>query len=339
MPVSEPLLARAGIAPAAPPHASGDRMAADLVREAQRTRILAAMVRIACDHGVHSASVAQVSALAGISRQTFHRVFEDREECLLAAIEHAVACAHVRARAAFEIRDSWVAAVRAGLFALLAFFEQEPGLARLCVVHPPAAGSAALARRGEVLDQLARVIDEGRDARGAAREPPPLTAEGLVGGTLAVIHTRLVRADPQPLTELLNPLMSMIVLPYLGGAAARRELSRPLPSTPPSTPATHGSPPDLLEGLDLRDMRLTYRTLRVLAVIALQPGLSNRQVGERAGISDQGQICKLLGRLARLELIENTGIGYTAGAANAWRLTPRGNKLERRFRPAAAHAA
>ncbi len=83
---------------------------------------------------------------------------------------------------------------------------------------------------------------------------------------------------------------------------------------------------DPLEGLNLR---LTYRTARVLAVIAAQPGLSNREVSGRAGISDEGQISKLLARLARLGLIENTGEGHTKGATNAWRLTPRGREVER----------
>lgn len=60
-------------------------------------------------------------------------------------------------------------------------------------------------------------------------------------------------------------------------------------------------------------MRLTHRTVRVLMVIAERPGASNREVAERSGISDQGQISKLLTRLARLKLVENTGEGRNAG--------------------------
>jgi hypothetical protein len=47
----------------------------------------------------------------------------------------------------------------------------------------------------------------------------------LVGGVFAALHTRLLDQRPQPLVDLLGPLMSMIVLPYLGAAAARRELN------------------------------------------------------------------------------------------------------------------
>src|ERR1035441_10193388 len=82
-------------------------------------------------------------------------------------------------------------------------------------------------------------------------------------------------------------------------------------------------------------MRLTDRTVRVLAAIAAiaaiaaRPGLSNRQIGQRAGIADQGQISRLLSRLALLHLIENTGQARRKGSANAWRLTHRGEAVER----------
>ena len=80
-------------------------------------------------------------------------------------------------------------------------------------------------------------------------------------------------------------------------------------------------------------MRLTYRTVRVLSVIGEQPGASNRQIAEDSGIVDQGQISKLLNRLARLKLVENLGEGQERGAANAWHLTPRGAQVERATHP------
>ncbi len=76
-------------------------------------------------------------------------------------------------------------------------------------------------------------------------------------------------------------------------------------------------------------MRLTYRTLMVLSVIAAEPGASNRRTGEGAGIHDQGQISKLLGRLCKLGLIENSGAGQPKGESNSWTLTDRGQEVQR----------
>jgi hypothetical protein len=78
-------------------------------------------------------------------------------------------------------------------------------------------------------------------------------------------------------------------------------------------------------------VRLTYRTTRVLEVIGAQSGLSKSEVAGRAGVSDAGQISKLLTRLSGLGLIENTGAGQARGAANAWRLTGQGTELQRKI--------
>lgn len=291
------------------------------VLEYQRARIFSAMAEVASEHGVRAATVTRVLAVAGVSKKTFYEIFDDRDDCLLAAIEQAVALSAERARAAIDLNGRWPERMRAGLAALLEFFEEEPILARLCLVQWTAAGPAALVRRKEVLNQLAEIIDDGR--ANARRKPAPLTAEGIVGGALAVISAWLLAPERGPLPVLLDPLMSLIVLPYLGPSAARREL-RHLPIERQTRP--HRPAPSRVNGLEIR---LTYRTTRVLTAIAAQPGLSNVQVSVRAGIADQGQISGLLARLARLQLIENTGAGYRKGAPNAWRLAHHGEAVTR----------
>ena len=57
-------------------------------------------------------------------------------------------------------------------------------------------------------------------------EPPPLTAEGIVGAAFGVLYARLIQDEPAPLRDLLNALMATIVLPYRGHADAARELAR-----------------------------------------------------------------------------------------------------------------
>lgn len=141
----------------------------------------------------------------------------------------------------------------------------------------------------------------------------------------AVLHTRLLH-DPDdtarrpPLSDLLGELMGIVVLPYAGKAAAQKELHRPAPRAVPST----GGQVDPLAGLN---MRLTYRTLRVLSEIATRPGSSNRQVAAAAEIFDQGQASKLLARLEDLGLVVNVGEGHARGARNEWVLTPRGEQV------------
>jgi DNA-binding MarR family transcriptional regulator len=78
-------------------------------------------------------------------------------------------------------------------------------------------------------------------------------------------------------------------------------------------------------------MRLTYRTARVLQAAAENPGASNRVIGEQADLYDQGQISKLLGRLERIGLLVNTGVGHARGEPNVWRLTTLGERVARQL--------
>jgi AcrR family transcriptional regulator len=317
--------------PGARSRPGSDGLPREHVSEIQRMRILAAMAEVAGERGAGSVTVAHVVARAGVSRRTFYDLFADREECFLAAFEEAVERMAAQVLEAYEHEGAWRERIRAGLWALLMFLDEEPSTAKLCIVESLAAGPRVLERRAVVVRALVAVIDEGQAATATAtarRTPrkasqlPPLTAEGVVGAVLSVIHTRLSEPKARPLTSLLGELMSVIVMPYMGQAAAQKELSRAAPKLKTRTTPAQRDP---LDGLD---MRITYRTVRVLMTIAANSGASNRRIASEAGISDQGQVSKLLARLEHLGLIENKGEGPIKGAPNAWGLTARGRQVQ-----------
>ena len=323
-----------GLGGARAPQAYNGAVRAQLA-DLQRARLLSAMFDVATERGASNVTVAHVVQRSGVSRRTFYEVFQDREDCFLAAFEQALAFASERVLPAYESQGRWRDRIRAALGALLVFLDEEPVIGRLLIVESLSGGPKTLACRSQVIAQVTSAIDDGRQEAKAA-SPPPLTAEGIVGGVFTVVHSRLVekgrtqRAYAQrarggePLIELLNPLMSMIVLPYLGSAAARRELDRPAPKA--ESRRTEGEP---LLSDPFKDvgMRLTYRTVRVLMAIVDNPGASNRLIGQTAGIDDQGQISKLLSRLQRIGLVSNTGLGPGQGAPNAWSLTEKGRQV------------
>jgi AcrR family transcriptional regulator len=301
------------------------------LEETQRTKILEATAALVAERGVAALTQGHIIARAHVPRRVYRECFDGREECLVAAFDLGVERAAQRIVPAYAAQSRWRDAIRAGLAELLRFIDEEPTLGRLCIVHSLSGGPALLRRRAEVQLVLREVVDRGR-AEGAAgrNEPPPVVAEGVVGAVLTVIQTRLLEQDSgapdeRPAIELFGSLMSLIALPYLGAGAARRELTRP-------APATRGAGGDQDEGLARYEdlgVRLTYRTGRVLQAIARYPGASNREVAERAGIVDQGQISKLLSRLESAGVIANQSEGTSRGAPNAWRLTEHGEHVER----------
>jgi len=281
------------------------------------------MVDVCAELGGANVAVANVVARAGVSRRTFYEIFESREDCFLAAFDQGIAGASRYVADAYDPRTPWVDRIRTAVSGLLGFLDTERVIGKLLVVESLGMGTAALERRQRVTAELVAVVDDGRkDAKNGSRLPP-LTAEGVVGGALSVLHSRLLVRGGGSLLELTGPLMSMIVLPYRGTAVAQRELKRPV-----SKPAGERGPA-LADPLRDLEMRLTYRTVRVLLAIADASGASNRQIAVAAGIADQGQISKLLARLQRLGLVENLGLTPGKGAPNSWALTKRGLQVAR----------
>jgi AcrR family transcriptional regulator len=320
----------------------GEVLGREHLDQLQRTRVLSGMVDAVLEFGAGEVSVAHVVERSGVSRRTFYDLFCDREECFLAAFDDALARIARMVVPAFENGGAWHERIRGGLTELLGFFDEEPGLGRLTIVESLAAGPRVLERRNEVLACLIGIVDEGRGETGAGSGPSVLSAEGVVGAVVSILYARLAgsptqpvgvstiandrrggRGEPESLLSLTGSLMSMIALPYLGKAAASRELARALPT--PRT--TNGADSGVVFPFRDLGLRLTYRTLVVLEAVWSNPGASNRQLADAAGISDQGQISKLLARLQRAGLLTNQGAGHVKGEPNAWHLTNTGRMV------------
>lgn len=303
----------------------------------QRSRLLSAAVGLLAERGHRGVSVAGISARAGISRRTYYEIFENREQCIAAVLLDAEKRV-LRLIADAKIEGSpWRERVRRGLWVILSLADSEPGLARACLVETQSAGDLVNAERERILARLTRVLDEGRLEGGRERATGVLTAEALVGAVASILAARASQTETQQqpaLRQLLGELMSMIVLPHLGPAAARRELERPLPSEPDGLPGREGAHRDLSDGVDpLAGMpaRLTYRTAKVLQAVAAldgsERGPSNREVADLAEVHDHGQISKLLARLEHYGLVERALVGR--GEPNSWELTEQGRRLMR----------
>ncbi|HEY1688733.1 MAG TPA: TetR/AcrR family transcriptional regulator [Solirubrobacteraceae bacterium] len=296
--------------------------------------MIVAAAAAARERGAAAVSVTDVVTRAGVSRRTFYEVFADREECLQSTLEEAIARASAKVLPAWRAERGWREAIRAGLLAFLSFLDEEPRLGVFLIVDALGAGDLVLARRVQVTDSLIDAVDQGRSLARSPQSLSRLAAEGVVGAVLSIVHARLVarsRTDTgTAMTGLLGELLGVVALPYLGPAAAAKEAASPAPAP------TCASAPPTTSALSELEIRLTYRTVRVLRAMGelAEDGLapSNRAIGARAGVDDQGQISKLLSRLARAGLVENAGGGRERGKANAWRLTDRGAQVEQAVR-------
>jgi DNA-binding MarR family transcriptional regulator len=253
-----------------------------------------------------------------IPEREFYDVFDSVHECLLAAFDQGLARVSRLVEEAAKCAQGWHERMRAALSALLVFFDEEPGWARLllCELHIDAADDDG--RRQQTLRTLARALETGAQVEASSASwfvPwPELTAELVVGGVVAVLRKRVLEGSHEPFVELAPSLMAFIMAQYPGSSTKLTEdgtrAANDLESRPRRLP-----------------VRVTYRTTRVLKAISDAAGLSNRDIAEAAGLTDEGQTSRLLRRLEERGLVQNVGVGHTYGGANAWLLTPYGERV------------
>lgn len=295
-----------------------------------RARMIKAMLDVVSEEGYSGACVSAIIARARVSSKTFYANFDSCEDCFLATFEDCLGEIRAAVGPAYQRQGRWLGRVRTALEALLVFLEGERPIATLVFVEAPRAGGAVQERRARVVEILRVIVDAGRSEGKAGLTPPDLMNEIVVEGAIASIQARLSRPEPTSLLELVNPLMGVIAYSYLGSSAAAKELKQPLgdPVAETDGSKTVVTRSGLLAAIP---MRITYRTLMVLSAISLNPGARNCDVADAAGITDQGQVSKLLSRLEGLDLIRNDG-NESSWAPNGWCLTAHGVEVEKAIR-------
>lgn len=188
----------------------------------KRQRILRGMLEAVGTHGYEQATVQEAIAKVGLYRQAFYDNFHDKEDCYLEALEAGSAWVELAMRKAVVDEAGWRDRLRGALTGLLGFLDDEPEIGRALLVEVHAAGPRAVAKRTEAMERAARAVDLAREE--GEDDAPAISAEAVVAGILAVLHSRLAGREDGGFTSLLPELMYLAVLPYFGAEAAAEEM-------------------------------------------------------------------------------------------------------------------
>ena len=209
----------------------------------QRERLLGAMVVAVAENGYEKTRVADLLRISGVSRNTFYRQFQNKQDCFLATVDAIVGVGGEIVVAAFRgSRGEWDERLAAGLKALIELIVEHPAAARLYYVETYAAGGEALAkveRMGDRIEALASMaIEQAPDHSGMPRD----LLRAILRGFRRVIQTRLRTGQEHELLDQGAELLSWA----LSYRTPPRELA-----TPRKPPRPSYEPPS--DPLDKRD--------------------------------------------------------------------------------------
>lgn len=204
------------------------KQADQLVIEVQRMWLVAAAATVAREGFLDMITERGVCWRAGVAEETFERLFEDLEDCLVQSFAVATALAADRAGPALRSGKTWPERLTSGLLELLGFFAEEPELASVCLLEPRPGYARLRQQREKALGVLSALVEEGRHTEGTL-EPRVGSGARVVRRALEAIRLRIDIERGFAPPDLAGEVLGIVFAPYLGDQAvppsARARLS------------------------------------------------------------------------------------------------------------------
>jgi AcrR family transcriptional regulator len=194
-----------------------------LIAHSQRERLLTAMAAACAAKGFGAATIADVCEPAGVSRATFYELFKDKEDCLQASMELALADTMGRIVEVYSPDKPWATMVRDATATFLELLANRPDFARMALIEAPAAGGRSFEMYASGKRVLQALLDRGRSDPIEEQAIPSSAGRGALAAAESLIVGQILAGNTERLPELLPDIVYVVTIPYLGQDEALRQ--------------------------------------------------------------------------------------------------------------------
>lgn len=184
--------------------------------EDERARVLRSALELASLEGYGNLTPMRIADEAGVSIDTFFDMFDDMEECFLAAIEQLSEDVRKTVSDPGLTSSEWPAAVRRSLERIMRYFAARPAYTQTIATGVFAMGQRAVDMVAQLASEVAARLTEGAPG-------PPLTGlahEGIEGAIWHTIYSQTADGGTGALPELSDYLAYVVLAPFLGAEQA-----------------------------------------------------------------------------------------------------------------------
>lgn len=188
---------------------------------AERERLTDAVTRLATESGYPAVDIEQIAHGAGLSIEDFHRHFETKDQCMLAAYDRFLERLLEHIDEACKAAEDWPDKVKITIESAFEFVAELEGGARLFAVDALRMGPAAVERSCSSIDSAAVRLKHGRLLFPAAADMPNPTERTLVAGVVMIASVHLLAEEADQLSDVAPEAVEMVLTPYIGTRRAR----------------------------------------------------------------------------------------------------------------------
>ncbi len=198
---------------------------AGVIARSQRTRIIYGTAEVMLAKGYENATVTDIVAAAGVSREVFYEHFTDKQNAFLEAQQHPTQHILDMCSAAYFSVPDGPERVWNALGALLRMIAENPAISHLRLIECYAAGPDAIRRAEEITRSFTIFLEEGYTYRPRARELPRLCSQAIAGAIFEIIQRHVARGDNAGLVRCLPQLTYLATAPFMGPEEAINSIS------------------------------------------------------------------------------------------------------------------
>ena len=199
---------------------------AGVIARSQRTRIIYGTAEVMMAKGYAKATVSDIVAAAGVSRDVFYEHFADKQDAFLETQQHPTQHILDTCAAAFFSAREWPERVWRSFDALIRMIVENPAISYLRLIEAYAAGPDAVRRAEDITRSFTIFLEEGYWYRPQARELPRVCSQAIAGAIFEVIQRHIAHRDSAGLARRLPQLTYIAIAPFTGPAAAVRILEK-----------------------------------------------------------------------------------------------------------------
>jgi AcrR family transcriptional regulator len=193
------------------------------MRDSQRLRLALAMMAAVGAHGYRATRVADVIARAGVSRKTFYELFDNKQDCLLAAFDLITDESMRRVQDAYRAATGWPGRIEAAIGALFSSAFEHPGALRLSLLEIAAVGPAGIERRERAIARYEGFVRGALELAPGEGSISETTLRAVVGGLNRILYRRVLSGDSAQLAALVPDLTSWATSYYPAPASILAE--------------------------------------------------------------------------------------------------------------------
>jgi len=191
----------------------------DVSHQAQRQRIVDAMIESCAEKTYAATTITDIVAGAHISRTTFYKQFEDKRACFDAAIDYCIVELQQAAAAAHSPSDAPAEAARKAATAVVEALAARPGLAQMLTGDAIAVDPVVIERYRKATIPALEALWGGNGSSVERHTDPRLA----FGQAQVLIFNQIATGSPDRLPELLPEIVYLAVSPYGGHEEAIRQ--------------------------------------------------------------------------------------------------------------------